>query len=207
MPGVAASAASTVTGLYSFSMSRISTAGHEAVASRVSNAMRSCATAAASLRPVELEDVGDVLLVGGADLGEPLLFGEVVVTLRQAESRLEQPQRVDLWILGVGKDLRADRVVDHQQLRARQVVEQLLAVLDRRDAVELGLQRREAQLLGPRLVHEAGVEVADQLLVGARRGLGARRFLDDHVQVLLGGVRQDRERAVVRLVGRDLACS
>ena len=48
-------------------MSRIFTAGHEALAMRVSNAIRSFATAAESLAAGQLEHVVDVLLVGARE--------------------------------------------------------------------------------------------------------------------------------------------
>ena len=69
-------------------------------------------------------------------------------------------------------------------MHAREVIEQLAAILDRVDARQFWLERREAQLFSLRFVHEAAIEVADELLVGAGWRAGAARFLGDGLQVL-----------------------
>jgi hypothetical protein len=85
---------------------------------------------------------------------------------------------------------------------------QFRLVLQRGDLGQLGVQRRDAQLLQAGFVHEAGVEVADALRVGALGRVAGGDFLDDAAQLRQGVFLQLVEGAPARLVGRDLVvCS
>ena len=80
---------------------------------------------------------------------------------------------------------------------------QLAAVADAGDRAQLVLQRRDAQRLEPRLVHEALVEVADLLAVRAGGRLRPRLGLDDGSHGLLAAIAEDAERAVTGPIGGD----
>jgi hypothetical protein len=64
------------------------------------------------------------------------------------------------------------------------------------------LQRREAQRLDVRLVHERGEGIADLAAI-AGCGRIVRRALDDFAYVLLHALMDHHERAIARPVGGD----
>ncbi len=72
------------------------------------------------------------------------------------------------------------------------------------DGVEIGLQRRQALGLDARLVHVAGIVVADLLGVGAVRRCALGRFLDQVADLAAGLVGQHDVGPEGRPVGRDL---
>ena len=68
-------------------------------------------------------------------------------------------------------------------------------------------ERREAPFLEPRLVHEAVVEIANLLRLRPRRRVRrSSDVLDDPSELFLGVIAELVERAVARLVGRQLEC-
>ncbi len=75
--------------------------------------------------------------------------------------------------------------------------------LDRRNAVEIGLERRRALGFDGRFVHARRVIVAHLLFEGTASGLGRRGVVQDLAQDIAIAVLQGVETAPARLVGRD----
>ena len=125
----------------------------------------------------ESQYLGDVRLVRRADLLEARLVRKIVVALGQRKATLCQPDSIDSRILRIRDYLCIDEIAGMlasvercnpaQQLHAREIIEQLAAILDRIDARQFGLEWREAQLFCLCFVHVAAIEIADELLVGA----------------------------------------
>ena len=151
------------------------------------------------------QQVDDILLVIGADIGELGVLGvEVIVAVGHAEAALAGIDRVDIGVLQVLRRADADRHVDAAAARLAERRRQLGAVGDRGDLVQRGLERGQALALDAGLVDEAGVIVADLLGLAAGRVVGGcRRRLDDGAGALLAEVAELGEHRVVRLVSRD----
>ena len=71
------------------------------------------------------------------------------------------------------------------------------------DAGKLGCERLETARFDACLVHEAPVEVAGLLRVGAGAAPAAGSLLENLVQIALGSLLEQRERAVVRSIRRN----
>ena len=122
---------------------------------------------------------------------------QVVIAIGQPEAALIEIEDVVRRLLRIAIDV-ADHGVDQIQLEElAEMLRQIGLRLDRVDRRQLAIERREAELLDQRFVHEALVEVADLLRLGSRclrRRLA--RFLDDGLEVGLGFVEQHVECAV-----------
>ena len=127
-----------------------------------------------------------------------LALQQVIVARRKAELRLARIGRVALGIVLVGGDADVDRPVIggvHHQL------DQLVAVRDCIDAIEIGLERGQTARLDPSLIHPRGISIADLLCFGRRRIRG--RILDHLPNLQLDLVRKVVIIARGRLVGGD----
>ena len=134
-----------------------------------------------------------------ADLGEGVL--PVVGLVGQAEAALLEEDEVAFRVARVIVDEELEEPVDALALEPAEGGQQRIDGLDRGDRAQQRRQRRGAKFFGARLVHEAGVEVAELARLGARlSGLG----LDDDVaHRLLRLLGQHVERPVPGLVRRD----
>ena len=140
--------------------------------------------------------------VGGEDVG--VLLVAVVRLVGQPQPGLAEVQQVAGGVLGVGVDVGAGASADTGALQPAEHHGQLGGVgggVDRRQFVEQG---PHTDPLDRRLVHEARVEVADALLVGALLGVGLRGLADQVADLLLGAVVERPEGAVGGAVGRDV---
>jgi hypothetical protein len=135
------------------------------------------ALAAAFLSPAMRQHLLDVLLVLGLGVGQlGVVRLQVVVAVRHAQAALADVGDVLGRILVVLVDAEVEGHADADLAQVGQQGRQLGLVLQRGDLVQLSLQRGRAQLFQARLVHEAGVEVADALGVGALGGVPAATF-------------------------------
>ena len=148
------------------------------------------------------EHRGDMPRIGGQDLG--VLLVAVVGLVGQAQSGLVQVHQVAGGVLGIGVDVQAGAAAHAGALQSAQHGGQRVRAVGGVDGGQLVAQRLQADPRHGVFVHEAGVQVADALLVGpgCRPGLGS---LGDQVaDLLLGAVEQRPERAVGGAVGRNL---
>jgi hypothetical protein len=99
------------------------------------------------------------------------------------------------------KDFTIDQIeLEHPREVTGEIGFRLQAV-DRR---QLAVERPQPDFFRARLVHEARVEVADFLRLGARRAArGLRGIFDDRAEIRLRFVDEHVERTVRRFVGRD----
>ncbi len=130
----------------------------------------------------QLQAARDVVDVLGADLGDALLGVEVEVALGQAQAALADVHRHRVAGLVVLADADAEQAAHADRLEIEDRVDRVGRRGDGVDARELPAQRRRAEALGQRGVHRRRPEVADLLLVAARRGLRLRRVLVDRAQ-------------------------
>src|SRR6185437_10282283 len=149
----------------------------------------------------QLEQLGDVRHVGGADLREVGLA--VVVGRGQAEAALAGVGDLAAGILEVAVAVEAERHRVALRVAVADVGGDAGAVLEAGDARQHRLDRRVAGLVDRRLVHARGVQPADLLL--DRAGLGLRdvlgRLLNDRVLDVQAVLAQRVERAPARAVG------
>ena len=108
----------------------------------------------------------DVAGIGGQDLGM-LLVAEIRL-VGQADAGLAQMKQVAAGVLGVGVDVHAGPAADAGALQRRQHRGQLVGGGGRVDHGQFLPQGGEPAFAHGLLVHEAGVQVADALLVGFR---------------------------------------
>ena len=119
-----------------------------------------------------LRDVGRVRL---ADRDELLVGPQVVVAVGHAEPRLRDLHGVLFGVALVRRRRSPRRAAARRSRAARaNAAGKSLRVADRRDRRQLAVERRDAERLDARLVHEALVEVADLLAdrAGRRPWLG-----------------------------------
>ncbi len=128
----------------------------------------------------------------------------VVRLVGQPDARLGQVQKVAGGILGVGVDVDAGASSDAGALQAAEHRSQRVAIGGRVHGGELVEQRRHTEPGDGGLVHEASVEIADALLIGARCRARFRSLGDQIADLLLGAVGEQAERAVGRAVGGNL---
>ena len=108
------------------------------------------------------------------------LVVEVVITIRQAQPALAEIDDVLRGIPVVLMNLRRIRRVDADAVQVRNQRRDLLPVLERVDARELGVQRLEAEFFELCLIHETVIQVANLLRVRAGRSVHRlRHVLDD----------------------------
>ncbi len=143
----------------------------------------------------------EVAHVARAGVGEPVL--EVVALVREPGARLPQREHVAVGVLGVDANEPGDRRRAVARAVLGEVPRQRAGRVDRVDAVEVGLERGDAESLDARRVHVGGVVVADLAGVGVHDG-AAGGVLDDGADVGLGPLAEQVEGAVARAVGRDL---
>ena len=142
--------------------------------------------------------VGILALLGMLRIG-------VVVLGRQAQAALEGEADLHLGVLEVRLGAEREHLLVALAEALVEIVGHVLAVLQRGDGIELGLDRVEAGLLDGRLVHARGVQVADLLL--DRAGLRAGCILCGRLHDVMLGIEavlaQLVEGAPAGAVGRD----
>ena len=121
----------------------------------------------------EREHPRDVLRVLRED--RRVLRVAIVRLVGQSEPRLRHVQQVAGGVLRVGVDVDAGAAADAGALQLAELGRQLGGRQRGVDAGELVEQRADAQARDGLGVHEAGVEVADALRVGALGGRSTRR--------------------------------
>ena len=119
----------------------------------------------------EGEHRGDVLRVRSENRG--VLLIAVVGLVGQSEPGLAEVQQIARRVLGVGVDVGARAAADAAALQSADHRRQGLGGLDRVDRRQLVKQRLHTAFGHGLLVHEARVQVADALLVGAAGGRGS----------------------------------
>jgi len=149
------------------------------------------------------EQLGDVGLILGADLGEARVVLQVVFALRQVDAALRNVDDVAVGVAVIEADAGAERAVQRHVGRGDQLGD-FDVILQRRNACEIRLDRRETRALDRVGVHIGAVVVADLLLDGTGRGGLAREFLDDRAHFTVRLVAQHVERSPARAVSRDL---
>ena len=143
------------------------------------------------------QDIGQMLEIFGAGLGQLGIGLKVIIAVRHAEARLTERENIFLGILVVLPDIAAERSTDaHLARRCIKRGETGLR-LHAADLVEPRLDRGQALRLDRRFVHEAGIDRADPA-VGVVRGI-----LDQAPSPLARQIVEQSEHAVIRLVGRD----
>ena len=150
----------------------------------------------------EGEHRGDVLRIGGENFG--VLLVAVVGLVGQAQPGLAQVHQIARRVLGVGIDVHTGAATDPGTLQSADNRGQRVGVLGGVDRGQLVEQRLHTALCHRGLVHEAGVQVADALLVGVLLRARRRCLGDQVTDLLLGTIVERPERAVGRAVGRDL---
>ncbi len=165
------------------------------------------AAAARVVVPGEAEqplEVGDVLV---PDLGE--LVVAVVGLVGKPQSALEDVEDVAVGVAVVGVDVGAEQAVAAESLELPEERRQVADVAQGVDRAEQRLDRAQAQLVDPALVHERRVEGADLAGVLVSSGVVSGRDavgepLDDLAHVLLRVVGELHEGAPAGAVGGDL---
>ena len=162
----------------------------------------------------ELEDVGDVGLVGRAIRRHVLVAGEVVLAVRHAQAALHQVADVLRRILQALRDEQAEQVLGVEvggvervgvcTHAGAEVAGQAGAVADRVHRVQLRLQRGDAARLDAVLVHVGCVEVGDLAFVRAGLRIGLLQPLHQVGQALLRLLEDVEAGAQAGAVGRDL---
>ena len=127
----------------------------------------------------------------------------VVRLVGQPEAGLAQVQQIAGRVLRVGVDVHAGGTADAGALQFAEFGGQLGRRQRGVDAGQLVEQRADAELGDGIGVHEAGVEVADALWVGALGALRRGGLGDDVAHLLFGAVGQQPESAIGGAVGRD----
>ncbi len=150
----------------------------------------------------EREHRGDVAGIRGQDRG--VLLVAVVGLVGQPHPRLAQVHQIAGGVLGIGVDVIADTATDAGALQPADHRGQRLGAVGGVNACQLVQQRLHTAFGHCLLVHEAGVQVADALFVGAFRGAHGSGFGDQIADVLLGAVIERAERTVGGAVGRHL---
>jgi hypothetical protein len=143
--------------------------------------------------------------VGGGQAARALVAAEVVVPVRQAQAGLAQAEHVAAGVLAVGLHAVGQRRRDAAARQQRQQRGQVLAALQRVDAVQQRRDRGQTARLDGRLVHAAGVVGGDEL--EPRRRLQGRlvgQFLQRAVQQLVIGLAQLLEAADAGAAGGQL---
>ena len=143
----------------------------------------------------------DVIGVGGQQLG--MLLVAIVGLVGQSETRLADVHQVAAGVLRVGVDVGTDPTAHAGALQGADDGCQRVGVgglVDRGQLVEQWLHTPPFDGV---LVEEAGIQVADALLVGARRRHCGADFGDQVAHLDLGPVEQRAEGPVGRSVGRD----
>jgi len=145
-----------------------------------------------------LPDVGEVLLAEGRI---DLVRFQVIVAVGHRQPALRENADVTGGVARVLRHVVVERHPLQQALRLAEEAHDIRVRQDLADAREARLERREARRVDRRLVHEARVEVADFLAVGAGSMIGALRGLPgDGAHVLLRALIEDRECAPTRAV-------
>jgi hypothetical protein len=133
------------------------------------------------------------------------LVVEVVIAIGQAQPTLTKVDDVLAGIPVVLMDDRRERRIDSTDVEARQQCRDVAFVLGGVDAREKRGEWLDTLVLNLRLVHEAVVQIADFLRLGARGDIRRfRDFFDDRLELQLGVFAQLVERAVACLVDRHL---
>ena len=156
------------------------------------------------VRPVdELQHVGDVLLI--AILLRLELVLQVELAIAEAKAGLAEGQDVAIGILRIVGDECAEKRAAESVRRAAHQLGQIVLRLRFLHRVEVGLDRLGVELLRGGLVQESAVNRRDLRFLGAGLHRFVRRpFVEQRVHARLGQIGEDGERAVARLVGRDL---
>ncbi len=133
------------------------------------------------------------------------LVVEVIIAIGQAQAALAQIDDVLAGVPVVLMDDWRERRIDAKDVEARHQRRDVALVLDRIEAREQRSERLGTELLDLRFVHEAVVEIADFLRLGAGRGIRRLGYvLDDRLELQLGVFAQLVEGAVTGLVDRHL---
>ena len=149
------------------------------------------------------QHVGHVFLV--ALLLGLVVVAEVELPVGEAEAGLREVERVLVRILRVVRDVRAEERPAEGRLGLPHQGSDVIAGLCLLDRVEARLDRLRVELLGGPFVEERAVDRGDFRLVRAGlEALVARPPFEKGALAGLGEIAQDHERAVTRLVRRDL---
>ena len=148
-----------------------------------------------------LLDVRDILLADACGL---FVLVQVVLPIRQADSRLRGINHISVRILEIGILAEPERHVVAENIGSREIDSEFVDTRNRIDSVELRLQRFDAACVTRVVVHERLEQVADFLLVAAVREIAGGRFLDDRPDAFLRLVGKNGKCAVRSLVRRDL---
>ncbi len=160
------------------------------------------------------QHVRNVRLVLGAQVGHLGRRVEIIVAIGQAQSALQQVGHVVVGVFEALGDPYAENMVgievggveriDIGPQGGAEIGRQRGLIRHAGNGVELGLERRQALGLDPRLVHVAGIVVADFLRIGTMRRAPLGGILDQVADLAAGLVGQGGIRTEGRAVGRDL---
>ena len=153
----------------------------------------------------EGEELRDIRLILRPHLGELRVLGvEVIVAVGHPQPALAEIDAEHVGVLQVLPQPDGDRHLDAVAVELAEHRRQRVPVAQRVDRRELRHDRIEPLRLDRRGIHEAGVIVADLARLAARRGIGARRRLDQPAGPHLAQVTEDVEHAERRaIVGND----
>ena len=128
---------------------------------------------------------------------------QVIVTVRHRQAALIDAGQVDARVLRVLADVELHGVSHTAPLQSAYPQIHVTCGADACDAREIFLQRLHAQYIDARGIEEAGVEIADLLLIGTGRGTCRGGRLHDRAHRGFRLILELCEGAVVRAIRRD----
>ena len=155
------------------------------------------------LVPGQGRQLGDVVPVRLPVRLHPGIVGQVIVAIGQAQPGLIQVEDVLGRLLAVLVHPRGQQRAQPQPLLPADLAGDLALAGQLADALEVGLQRAQPQLVRRRLVQERPIEIGDLLPLGTGLLLHGRQLIDQRADVRAGVVVQLREHRVVGLVRGD----